>query len=155
MVFAIGGRLRQQSVSQAIFPRFLHQSDARLNSYDLEHGFVWAIHVNAADFPSGIILIMEYLFVSRSPMEKISPAQLKKSILDVEAERLKHSPRFQPDRTQRTTLQTSAAAGLLLATGMLWLSWTLAQQLNAAPTAQQALYMKSDLKTLIGGLQAR
>jgi hypothetical protein len=70
-------------------------------------------------------------------------------------------------------LSLAAAAGLLLATGMLWLSWTLApdpidsqdyelalqealaQQLNAAPTAQQALYIKSDLKTLIGGLQAR
>ena len=38
---------------------------------------------------------------------KISTAELKKAILAVEAERLKHPARFRPDRTQRATLRKS------------------------------------------------
>ena len=40
-------------------------------------------------------------------MKKTSKADLKKAILAVEAERLKHPARFRPDRTQRAALQKS------------------------------------------------
>ena len=68
----------------------------------------------------------------------------------------------------------SAAAGFLLTMGLLWLLWAqapypfikaqdyelvlqeaLGRQLNAAPTSQSALYIKTELKNLISQLQVR
>jgi hypothetical protein len=43
-------------------------------------------------------------------MKKITPAQLKKSILSLEAERAKHPARFKADRSQRATLQKGRQA---------------------------------------------
>jgi hypothetical protein len=43
-------------------------------------------------------------------VKKISKAELKKAILKMEAERLKHPATFRPDRSQRATLQKSRRA---------------------------------------------
>ena len=40
-------------------------------------------------------------------MKEISTAELKKAIVAVETERLKHPAKFRPDRTQRAGLQKS------------------------------------------------
>jgi hypothetical protein len=52
-------------------------------------------------------------------MKKISTAELKKAILAVEAERLKHPAAFRPDRAQRATLQKSRKASDKMASGFL------------------------------------
>jgi hypothetical protein len=52
-------------------------------------------------------------------MKKISPAQLKKSILSVEAERAKHPQKFRPDRAQRATLQKGRQASEKMLAGLL------------------------------------
>jgi hypothetical protein len=52
-------------------------------------------------------------------MKKITTAQLKKAILTVEAERLKHPQKFRPDRGQRATLQKGRQASEKMLTGFL------------------------------------
>ena len=52
-------------------------------------------------------------------MKNISPAQLKKSILAVEAERARHPARFKPDRSQRATLQKGRQASDKMLAGFL------------------------------------
>jgi hypothetical protein len=52
-------------------------------------------------------------------MKKISPAQLKKSILAVEANRAKYPQRFGPDRGQRARLQKSRQASDKMLAGFL------------------------------------
>jgi hypothetical protein len=52
-------------------------------------------------------------------MKKISTAELKKAILAVEAERLKHPAPFRPDRAQRATLQKSRQASDKMVSGFL------------------------------------
>jgi len=52
-------------------------------------------------------------------MKTISTAELKKAILAVEAERLKHPAPFRPDRAQRATLQKSRRASDKMVTGFL------------------------------------
>ena len=52
-------------------------------------------------------------------MKKISTTELKRAILAVEAERLKHPVAFRPDRAQRATLQKSRRASEKLVTGFL------------------------------------
>jgi hypothetical protein len=52
-------------------------------------------------------------------MKKISTAELKKAILAVEAERLKHPAAFRPDRAQRATLQKSRQASDKIVSGFL------------------------------------
>jgi hypothetical protein len=52
-------------------------------------------------------------------MKKISAAELKKAILAVEAERLKHAASFRPDRAQRATLQKSRRASEKIVSGFL------------------------------------
>jgi hypothetical protein len=51
--------------------------------------------------------------------KKISKAELKKAILAVEAERLKHPATFRPDRAQRATLQKSRRASEKMVSGFL------------------------------------
>jgi hypothetical protein len=52
-------------------------------------------------------------------MKKISTAELKKAILAVEAERLKHPAPFRPDRAQRATLQKGRQASDKMVSGFL------------------------------------
>jgi hypothetical protein len=52
-------------------------------------------------------------------MTKVSKADLKKSILAVEAERLKHPARFRPDRNQRTMLRKGRQASEKMLAGFL------------------------------------
>ncbi len=52
-------------------------------------------------------------------MKKISTAELKKAILAVEAERLKHPAAFRPDRAQRAALQKSRRASEKMVSGFL------------------------------------
>lgn len=52
-------------------------------------------------------------------MKKISTAELKKAILAVEAERLKHPAPFRPDRAQRATLQKGRQASGKMVSGFL------------------------------------
>jgi hypothetical protein len=52
-------------------------------------------------------------------MKKISTAELKKAILALEAERLKHPAAFRPDRAQRATLQKSHRASEKMVSGFL------------------------------------
>jgi hypothetical protein len=52
-------------------------------------------------------------------MKKISTAELKKAILAVEAERLKHPAAFRPDRAQRATLQKTRQASEKMVSGFL------------------------------------
>ena len=52
-------------------------------------------------------------------MKKISTAELKKAILAVEAERLKHPATFRPDRAQRAALQKSRKASEKIVSGFL------------------------------------
>jgi hypothetical protein len=52
-------------------------------------------------------------------MKKISAAELKKAILAVETERLKHPATFRPDRVQRAALQKSRQASDKMVSGLL------------------------------------
>ena len=52
-------------------------------------------------------------------MKNISTAELKKAILAVEAQRLKHSAAFRPDRAQRVTLQKSRRESEKMVSGFL------------------------------------
>jgi hypothetical protein len=52
-------------------------------------------------------------------MKRISTAELKKSILALEAERAKHPAPFRPDRAQRATLQKSRQASDKMVSGFL------------------------------------
>jgi hypothetical protein len=64
-------------------------------------------------------------------MKNVSTAQLKKSILSLEAERAKHPARFKPDRTQRATLRKGRQASDKMLAGFLKKSGLDLKQLRA------------------------
>ena len=86
-------------------------------------------------------------------VKKISKAELKKAILKMEAERLKHPATFRPDRSQRATLQKSRRAsekkmfGFLKEAGLdLRKFQALQEQRSAEPDRMVAKHKKEALK---------